>query len=261
MAKVKDMWEMQGFLYAILGEHGLGSAEGETVSADNAPRAVAHLRAILGKEFAMNYVLMRQRRRYVGAKVEEYLDPDTLTQRRALAEYLRSIADMLEEGPGRSVFSDVLDFSKAFDTPRLEAPGFPDEAIIKRRLGWCKEEIEEIEQALDRRDLVGVIDGYADLIYFAVGAGPEYGVVLTEPWNLVHQANMDKLGPDGKPVKVDGKVQKPFGWIPPDARIAEYLRTLGYVPAPPEPPPEFPAAAPAAEGQYIGLKEHDDVPF
>lgn len=42
---------------------------------------------------------------------------------------------------------------------------------------------------------------------------------------FVHEANMAKLWPDGKPRyrESDGKVLKPEGWIPPEARIRQYF--------------------------------------
>lgn len=35
----------------------------------------------------------------------------------------------------------------------------------------------------------------------------------TEELNVVHQNNMTKLGPDGKPIVVNGKICKPEGYI------------------------------------------------
>ena len=47
---------------------------------------------------------------------------------------------------------------------------------------------------------------------------------IQEIFAIVHDANMAKLWPDGKPRyrESDGKVAKPEGWIPPEARIRAY---------------------------------------
>ncbi len=54
-----------------------------------------------------------------------------------------------------------------------------------------------------------------------------YYIAATRDINLdaaitaVHEANMRKLGPDGKPIlRADGKVMKPVGWAKPDMSIA-----------------------------------------
>lgn len=52
-----------------------------------------------------------------------------------------------------------------------------------------------------------------------------FDVPIQEIFAIVHEANMAKLWPDGKPRyrESDGKVLKPDGWIPPEARIRAYF--------------------------------------
>ena len=57
----------------------------------------------------------------------------------------------------------------------------------------------------------------ADLLYVTYWLAARVGVDLDASFRLVHQSNMSKLGPDGKPVKrADGKVLKGPQYRPPD---------------------------------------------
>ena len=79
------------------------------------------------------------------------------------------------------------------------------------------EEVEELSDAREENDLVGIADALADLAYVTVGMAIECGLPFTEVFREVHAANMRKLGPDGKPIyREDGKVVKPDGWTEPD---------------------------------------------
>lgn len=62
--------------------------------------------------------------------------------------------------------------------------------------------------------LVDEVDALIDLLYFTYGTFVMMNVDPTPIFNLVHQANMGKLFPDGKPRyhEVTGKVLKPKNW-------------------------------------------------
>ena len=63
----------------------------------------------------------------------------------------------------------------------------------------------------------------ADLLYVVYGFGVTYGWDLSKALELVHESNMSKLGPDGKPIyREDGKVLKGPNYKEPDLkRIVE----------------------------------------
>ena len=57
------------------------------------------------------------------------------------------------------------------------------------------------------------VDGMCDLIYVVAGSAVAAGVDLSDHFDEVHRANMQKL--DG-PKRADGKQLKPEGWTKPD---------------------------------------------
>lgn len=62
--------------------------------------------------------------------------------------------------------------------------------------------------------LVDQVDALIDLLYFTYGSFSLLGVDPTELFTIVHEANMGKLFPDGKPRyhEVTHKVLKPDDW-------------------------------------------------
>ncbi|KRN64843.1 haloacid dehalogenase [Carnobacterium maltaromaticum] len=62
--------------------------------------------------------------------------------------------------------------------------------------------------------LIGQVDALTDANYFNYGSFVLLGVDPRPIFNFVHQANMGKLFPDGKPhyLEGDGKVLKPDNW-------------------------------------------------
>jgi predicted HAD superfamily Cof-like phosphohydrolase len=83
---------------------------------------------------------------------------------------------------------------------------------------------EEISEFLEATDIVDQVDAAVDLIYYALGVFVEMGVDGSKAFELVHQANMKKLGPDGKPIyNAEGKVLKPADWLSPKERIRQWL--------------------------------------
>jgi predicted HAD superfamily Cof-like phosphohydrolase len=92
------------------------------------------------------------------------------------------------------------------------------EAATGRVIHWRYEDDPEGEWFVSGSlpgppDLVGYIDGLCDLICVAYGSALEAGVDLEPFWDEVHRSNMAKAG---GPVREDGKVLKPPGWVPPD---------------------------------------------
>lgn len=76
---------------------------------------------------------------------------------------------------------------------------------------------EENNEFLNAETVVEQADAMIDLIYFALGTLVNMGVQPDEPFRIVHEANMSKLWPDGKPRwrEGDGKVLKPPTWVDP----------------------------------------------
>jgi predicted HAD superfamily Cof-like phosphohydrolase len=101
------------------------------------------------------------------------------------------------------------DFMEAFGQEVKEEPEFPDFSTRELRLELIREEYQELEEAIENRDLVEVADALTDLLYVIYGAGHAFGIDLDACYTEVHYSNMSKLGPDGLPLKrEDGKVIK-----------------------------------------------------
>jgi len=98
------------------------------------------------------------------------------------------------------------------------------EGIRDLRIRLMEEELSELEEALDKKDLVGIADGLADLLYVVFGTALAYGIPIDEVFSIVHKANMAKMGPDGKPMRdAGGKTIKPPGWKSPNEEIGRLL--------------------------------------
>ena len=110
-------------------------------------------------------------------------------------------------------FQDVLEFHKAMGHYIGNTPQFPDFLVIELRHALEQEEFSELCSAVINRDIVGVADGIADLIYVLIGRAISFGIDLRPVFAAVHKANMAKV--DG-PIRADGKKLKPEGWKPPD---------------------------------------------
>jgi predicted HAD superfamily Cof-like phosphohydrolase len=124
----------------------------------------------------------------------------------------------------------VADFNQAFGNEIANQPMSQDDIgteLEEMLFGLIGEEMDELSDARQARDLLGIIDALQDLKYVIYGYELRLGISSEEHFAEVHYANMRKLGPDGKPIRRDdGKIIKPEGWTGPDhgellAQIAE----------------------------------------
>ena len=114
-------------------------------------------------------------------------------------------------------FELVGDFMEAFGQDILEEPQLPGLDIEDLRVELIAEELQELKEALNNRDIVEVADALTDLLYVIYGAGHSFGIDLNDCFDEVHRSNMSKLGEDGRPVyREDGKVLKGPDYWPPD---------------------------------------------
>lgn len=118
----------------------------------------------------------------------------------------------------RTVAQLALAFHQAFGLPCRPLPDADvDETLAHLRVDLLREEVEEFAQATADRDIVGLADALADIVYVAYGAAVTYGIDLDDVLDEVHRSNMSKMAPDGRPVlRPDGKVLKPPSYRPPD---------------------------------------------
>ena len=108
-----------------------------------------------------------------------------------------------------SNFDKVGTFMKTFGQEVKIKPSFSSDKINKLRIDLIKEELEELTEAMQKKDLLEVADALTDILYVTYGAGHAFGINLDECFNEVQKSNMSKLGNDGKPIyDQSGKVMK-----------------------------------------------------
>ncbi len=94
-------------------------------------------------------------------------------------------------------FTDVVDFNEQFGVPMLEKPSSSiynnDPKLVKLRMDLIREEVKELEDAVQDHDLVETVDALADILYVVYGMGASFGVNMDEAFKLVHESNMSKL--------------------------------------------------------------------
>ena len=114
-------------------------------------------------------------------------------------------------------FESVKKFMETFGQEIREKAGFPNEKITSLRYDLIKEELDELKEAMDNKDIKEVADALTDILYVTYGAGHAFGVDLDKCFDEVQNSNMSKLDSDGKPIYNDkGKVMKGPNYFKPD---------------------------------------------
>ena len=114
-------------------------------------------------------------------------------------------------------FNKVGIFMKTFGQEVKNKPSFSTEKINKLRLDLIKEELDELKEAMDNKDLLEVADALTDILYVTYGAGHAFGINLDKCFDEVQNSNMSKLDENQKPIYNDaGKVMKGPNYFKPD---------------------------------------------
>ena len=116
-----------------------------------------------------------------------------------------------------SNFESVKKFMKTFGQEVKEKADFPSNKITTLRYDLISEELAELKEAIDKKDIKEVADALTDILYVTYGAGHAFGIDLDKCFDEVQKSNMSKLGEDGKPIYNDkGKVMKGPNYFKPD---------------------------------------------
>ena len=108
-----------------------------------------------------------------------------------------------------SNFDDVKNFMETYGQEVKIKPSFPSEKIVQLRYDLIKEELDELNVAINDKNLVEVADALTDLLYVVYGAGHAFGIDLDKCFAEVQRSNMSKLDINGKPIyNENGKVMK-----------------------------------------------------
>ncbi|MDC3024335.1 nucleoside triphosphate pyrophosphohydrolase family protein [Alphaproteobacteria bacterium] len=116
-------------------------------------------------------------------------------------------------------FLKVKEFMQTFGQQVHSEPQFPDNKTIKLRVDLIKEELKELEDAIEDNNIVEVADALTDILYVTYGAGHSFGIDLDACFNEVQNSNMSKLDINGKPIYNDkGKVLKGPNYFEPNLK-------------------------------------------
>ena len=106
-------------------------------------------------------------------------------------------------------FEDVKTFMETFGQIVRTKPQIPDQKTMQLRFDLIQEELNELKEAMNEKNLKEIADALTDILYVTYGAGYAYGIDLDKCFKEVQRANMSKLGKDGKPIYNEkGKVMK-----------------------------------------------------
>ena len=118
-----------------------------------------------------------------------------------------------------SNFEDVRKFMETFGQIVRTKPKFPDEKTMRLRFDLIQEELNELKEAMDTKNLKEIADALTDILYVTYGAGYAYGIDLDKCFKEVQRANMSKLDENGKPIfNEKGKVMKGPNYKKPDLK-------------------------------------------
>ena len=114
-------------------------------------------------------------------------------------------------------FESVRKFMETFGQEIREKASFPNDKIVSLRYDLIKEELDELQEAINNKDIKEVADALTDILYVTYGAGHAFGINLDKCFAEVQNSNMSKLGSDGKPIYNEkGKVMKGPKYFKPD---------------------------------------------
>ena len=120
-------------------------------------------------------------------------------------------------------FGRVKKFMETFGQEIKEKAEFPNDKITSLRYDLIKEELQEFQDAIKKKDIKEVADALTDILYVTYGAGHAFGKNLDKCFEEVQNSNMSKLGLDGKPIyNEQGKVMKGPKYFKPD--LSKFLK-------------------------------------
>ena len=124
-----------------------------------------------------------------------------------------------------SNFFKVKEFMQKFKQEVKSKPSFPDDNIIKLRINLIKEELLELEEALNEKNIEETADALTDILYVTYGAGHAFGIDLDKCFDEVQKSNMSKLDKFGNPIyNNQGKVMKGPLYFKPNSKKILHIK-------------------------------------
>lgn len=160
----------------------------------------------------MFYSLVRKFQKAFGHPAPDKATPLTLERTVARGGWtVEEIVEMIQQ-----TSKDEAEFDSAIDILKLKL----DAAVIKSK--------NDDYNSSEKDVMIGQLDALIDQLVFVNGSLAEMGIDPKPFYQIVMDANMAKLGPDGKPIirESDGKIMKPEGWEPPEPKMLEKLNEI-----------------------------------
>ena len=125
-------------------------------------------------------------------------------------------------------FESVKKFMETFGQEIKEKASFPNDKTTILRYELIEEELSELKEAIDAKDIKEVADALTDILYVTYGAGHAFGIDLDKCFKEVQNSNMSKLGQDGKPIYNEkGKVMKGPNYFKPNlSKFVAWLKKI-----------------------------------
>jgi len=100
--------------------------------------------------------------------------------------------------PGTNIsnFDKVGEFHRVFGHPQYTTPQLKvfdtNPELVKLRIALIQEELDELKEACENKDMVEVADALSDILYVTYGAGHAFGINLDKTFDEVQRSNMTK---------------------------------------------------------------------
>ena len=90
--------------------------------------------------------------------------------------------------------NQVSEFHHTFGAPVLDSPQIPSEERCSLRVSLLQEELDELAEAISKKDIVGIADALCDLQFVLSGSVLEFGLgdKFPELFDEVQRSNMSK---------------------------------------------------------------------
>ena len=117
-----------------------------------------------------------------------------------------------------NAFRDQEKFMRACDQTVGKVNNEINEDQYDLYLNLIKEEVAELQAAVDQCDPIEQLDALIDILVVTIGAIHSMGADAEGAWKEVMRTNFAKIDSETGKVRKreDGKVLKPVGWTPPN---------------------------------------------
>lgn len=123
--------------------------------------------------------------------------------------------------------ADIAEMHHKFEMTYNLGPRTLSRDVLRSRANFIKEELEELQDAIERGDFLEVIDALVDIVVVVKGTAAMLGLRWDRHWQEVYRSNMSKeRGNNPKRPDLKEDLIKPEGWMGPDhlAILSKYFQ-------------------------------------